>query len=104
MKAMNTRSSLSKRLKMRRKPLSLRNSRSISLRRRYSAFLILQGSTPLWMGRHDGYEAQIERELASLVAFICAVHQQVAGEGEFWSSLDRVQQRTTLGGIAGLPG
>ena len=59
---------------------------------------------PLWIGRHDGNEAQIERELASLVAFICAVHQQVAGEGEFWSSLDRVQQRTTLGGIAGLPG
>lgn len=56
------------------------------------------------MGRHDGNKAQIERELARLIAFICAVHQQVAGERKLRSSLDRVQQRTTLRGIAGLPG
>lgn len=65
-------------------------------------FLDSPGLDPLRMGRNDGNEAQIERELASLVAFICAVHQQMAGERELWSSLDRVQQCPTLGGIPGL--
>lgn len=47
---MNTRSGLSKRLKVRRKPLSLRNSRSISLRLRYIAFLYVHGSIRLHLG------------------------------------------------------
>jgi len=41
---MNMTSSLSKRLKMRRERLRQRNSRSISLRRRYQALLYLQSS------------------------------------------------------------
>jgi hypothetical protein len=43
-------SSLSKRLKMRRKPLSRRNSRSISLRRLYQALLYRHGSTLVHSG------------------------------------------------------
>lgn len=45
MKAMNMRSSFSKREKIRRNPLRRRNSRSISLRRLYMARLYSQGAT-----------------------------------------------------------
>jgi hypothetical protein len=54
MKAMNTRSSLSKRLKMRRKPLSPRDSRSTSLRRRHSTLLFPHGSTRVLLGGTTG--------------------------------------------------
>ena len=47
---MNMTSSLSKRLKMRRKPLSRRNSRSISLRRLYQALLYRHGSSRVETG------------------------------------------------------
>ena len=48
---------------------------------------------------HDRDEAQIQRQLPGLVAFIRAVHQQVAGGGQI---RDRAQQLAALWGIVGL--
>jgi hypothetical protein len=50
---MNMTSSLSKRLKIRGKPLSLRNSRSISFRRRCQALLYDHGATRVSVRRND---------------------------------------------------
>jgi hypothetical protein len=51
---MNMTSSLSKRLKRLRKPLSLRNSHSISSRRSYDALLFRHGSTGVQSGGTTG--------------------------------------------------
>ena len=65
MKAMKARSSLSKRLKMRRKSLSRRNSSSISLRRRYGAFLSCQGCPRCECGGATGMKPSRMRAGAS---------------------------------------
>ena len=70
-------SSFSKREKMRRKPLSLRKSRSISLRLRYMAWSYCQGSRRLRFGRNHRNQAEIERQLPGFVVFVGAVHDQM---------------------------
>jgi len=97
---MNMTSSLSKRLKMRRKPLSRRNSRSISLRRRYQAFLTFHGSARNGCaGPRD--EAKIQSELTCFIAFIGAIHDESAAGGQVRQS----EQQVAAGRrVAGLPG
>ena len=77
MKPMNRASSLSKREKMRRKPLR-RRKQSLNL---IAAFVhlsvVLPGVEPGLGRRDDGDEAQVERQLARLVARVGAVQQKV---------------------------
>ena len=81
---MNMTSRLSKRLKMRRKPLSRRNSRSISLRRRVPGLFELPRFRAQRMRRDDRDEAQIESQLARFIAFIRTVHKQATAGWQVW--------------------
>lgn len=75
--------SLSKRLRMRRKPLSERNSRSISLRRRHQAFLTVHGFDAKRMRRNERDQLEIERQPLRFVVLIRRVHDQSAALGQF---------------------
>ena len=78
MNPMNITSSFSNLEKMRRKPLSRRNGRSVSLRRLSMARWHSQGANPVRLrGNPPRDESRLRRQLPGLVAFLGAVHQQV---------------------------
>jgi hypothetical protein len=68
MNPMNITSSFSNREKMRLKPLSLLNRRSISFRRRYMTLLYSQGSKRLDLGGHNKGNGRLSRLLSQLMA------------------------------------
>ena len=98
---MNMTSRLSKRLKMRRKPLSRRNSRSISLRRRVPGLFELPRFRAQRMRRDDRDEAQIESQLACFIAFIRTAHKQATASWQVWKL---AYQLPSVRRIPGLPG
>src|SRR5271170_363446 len=100
-KPRKSRSNLSKREKIRRKPFSLRKSRSISLRLRYMALSYCQGSRRLLLGGNDRDEAEIQRQLAGFVVFVGAVHDQMQRGRQ---RTDAAQQLASLDGVGGLAG
>ena len=63
MKAVNITSSLSKREKILLKPLSRRNNRSISLRRRYHDSIVLPRANTALFGWHDRRKPQLQHQL-----------------------------------------
>src|SRR5260221_9929999 len=77
MKATNITSSFSNREKMRRKPLSRRNRRSISLRRLVHLAVVLPGRDSIRLRWHDRDETQVQCQLPGLLAFVGTVHQQM---------------------------
>jgi hypothetical protein len=97
---MNMTLSLSKRLQMRRKPLSRRNRRSISLRRLYQALLYLQGSTRVESGG-TRYKAKVQSQLSGFVAFVRPIHQQTAAPGQVWQRAQQFPPRRSIVGLSG---
>ena len=91
---------MSKREKMRRKPLSRRNRRSISLRLRYMALSYCQGSKPVRSGRNHGDKTKVQSQLQGLVVLVAAVHNQVQRPRQ---GPDAAQQFTAFDGVGGLP-
>src|ERR1035441_2105688 len=95
-KARKTKSSLSKREKMRRKPFSLRNRRSISLRRRYIALSYCQGSRRCGPGWNHWNEAEVQGQLQGFIVFVSAIHDPMQGRGQ---GADTTQQFAALDGV-----
>src|SRR5205807_9844350 len=62
--------------------------------------VVLPGRDARRLGRNDGYEAQVERRLSGLVAFIGAVHDQVQRS---IGSAEPAEQCTPFWRVAGLP-
>lgn len=72
---MNMTSNLSNRVKMRRNPFNLLNSRSTSFRFLYNSLSCSQGSTRLLFGGTTGEKPSSERDqLSRLISFVCLVH------------------------------
>ena len=101
MKATNITSSFSNREKMRRKPLSRRNRRSISLRRLVHLAVVLPGCDPIRLRRHDRDETQVQCQLPGLFALVGTIHQQM---NRPTGLAQPVQERATLGRIVRLAG
>src|ERR1019366_4648769 len=95
-KARKTKSSLSKREKMRRKPFSRRNSRSISLRRRVHGLVILPRLETLRAGWNHWKETEVQRQLQGFIVFVSAIHDQMQGRGQ---GADTTQQFAALAGV-----
>ena len=74
MKAVNITSSLSKREKILLKPLSRRNNRSISLRRRYMTRSYCHGLTRLCLGGTTGRKPQLQHQLPCFAPLVRPVH------------------------------
>jgi hypothetical protein len=79
MKAVNITSSLSKREKILRKPLSLRNSRSISLRRQYMSWSYCHGFKRFCLGGTTGVKPRSSTQLSCFVSLVGPVHEHVHG-------------------------
>ena len=68
-------SSFSKREKMRRKPLSLRNSRSISVALLVNRVIVVPRMQSVGLRRDHRNHSQIEHQLLSFIAFVSPIHQ-----------------------------
>ena len=96
MKAMNTRSSLSKRLKMRRKAFEPAKQPFDLIALALQSLLVSPRLNSPALGRHDRNEAKVQRELARFIPFICPIHDQMTADRQF---ANRAQQRPTLRSI-----
>jgi hypothetical protein len=99
MNATNMTSRCSHREKMRRNPLSRRNSRSISLRRVYRARAYSHGASRLCLGGTTGPYPTFHGQLPRRIAFIRPIHSQVDRARH---SPDAVPPLPPLGRIVGL--
>ena len=75
-------SSLSKREKIRRKPLSRRKSLSTSFLTAVEHAVVFPRLQAVALGRHDGNPPKIQSQLAGLVVLVGTVHQQRQRRGQ----------------------
>src|ERR687892_1417034 len=101
MKAVNMRSSFSKREKIRRKPFEPAEQALDLVAPAIEAAVVGPGVEAVGVGRYDRLEAELQHQLPGLVAFVSPVHHH---RHLFGASMPAGEQLASFGGIVRLSG